>query len=123
MSLSSFVIVILPNGKRPLQCPTILQQQWRINWYKKTVFLRFGFLVQIYSDQGRKFENDLFKAMCDLLCVEETRTVPYNPKSDGMIEGFNSTLAAMLSMFVNANQKDWDDSPTLCYDSLSGYSA
>ena len=72
------------------------------------VFLRFGFPAQIHSDQGREFESDLFKAMCDLLGIEKTRTVIYNPKSDGMTERFNRTLVAMLSMFVNANQKDWD---------------
>ena len=41
--------------------------------------------------------------------IEKTRTVSYNPKSDGLIERFNRTLAAMLAMFVDANQKDWDD--------------
>ena len=73
------------------------------------VFLRFGFPTQLHSDQGREFESDLFQAMCSLLGIEKTRTVSYNPKSDGLIERFNRTLAAMLAMFVDANQKDWDD--------------
>ena len=73
------------------------------------VFLRFGVPAQLHSDQGRNFESDLFKAICDLFGVEKTRTVPYNPKSDGMIERFNRTLATMLSMFVDENKTDWDD--------------
>ena len=73
------------------------------------VFLRFGFAAQIHTSKGGEFESDLFTAMCDLLGIEKTRTVPNNPNSDGMIERFNSTLAAMLSMFFSANQKDWDD--------------
>ena len=48
------------------------------------VFLRFGFPVQIHSDSGREFESDLFRSICDLLGVEKTRTVPYNPKSNPM---------------------------------------
>ena len=73
------------------------------------VFLKLGVPAQLHTDQGRNFESDLFKAICDLLGVEKTRTVPYNPKSDGMIERFNRTLATMLSMFVDENKTDWDD--------------
>ena len=50
------------------------------------VFLRFGFPTQLHSDQGREFEKDLFQAVCSLLGIEKTRTVSYNPKSDGLIE-------------------------------------
>ena len=35
------------------------------------VFLRFGFPVQIHSDQGREFESDLFRSICDLLGLEK----------------------------------------------------
>ena len=73
------------------------------------VFLRFGFPSQIHTDQGPEFESHLFKEMCKLLGIEKSRTCPYNPKSDGLIERFNRTLITMLSMFVDKNQKDWDD--------------
>ena len=73
------------------------------------VFLKLGVPAQLHTDQGRNFESDPFKAICDLLGVEKTRTVPYNPKSDGMIEKFNCTLATMLSMFVDEHKTDWDD--------------
>ena len=73
------------------------------------VFLRFGFPYQIHSDQGPEFQSHLFKEMCTLLGIEKTRTCPYNPKSDGMIERFNRTLITMLSLFVDQNKKDWDD--------------
>jgi len=46
--------------------------------------------------------------MCQLLDIEKTRTTPYNPKSDGMVERFNKTLATMLSSFVNDNHTNWD---------------
>ena len=73
------------------------------------VFLRFKAPSQIHTDQGRQFTSDLFKAICNLLGVEKTRTCPYNPKSDGLVERFNRTLISMLSTFVNENRKDWDD--------------
>ena len=73
------------------------------------VFLRFGFPSQIHTDQGSEFESHLFKEMCKRFGIEKSRTCPYNPKSDGLIERFNCTLITMLSMFVDKNQKDWDD--------------
>ena len=73
------------------------------------VFLRLGFPAQLHSDQGREFESQLFKGMCSLLDIDKTRTCPYNPKSDGMIERYNRSLLTMLSLFVNENHDDWDE--------------
>lgn len=70
---------------------------------------RFGVPSVLHSDQGPEFESRLFKQMCSLLGIEKTRTVPYNPKSDGMIERHNRTIQQMLAMFVNENRNDWDD--------------
>ena len=53
---------------------------------------RFGVMQQLHSDQGREFESDLFQKICRLLDIDKTRTVPYNPKSDGLVERFNRTL-------------------------------
>ena len=47
--------------------------------------------------------------MCKLLQVRKTRTVPYNPKSDGMIERANRTVIQMLTTLVNEARNDWDD--------------
>ena len=65
-------------------------------------------MLYTYSDQGRQFESNLFKEMCILLGKEKTRTTPYHPKSDGMVERFNRTLETMLSAYVSDHQRDWD---------------
>ena len=65
------------------------------------IILRFGMPLVIHSDQGREFENGLMKSLCALLGCTKTRTAPYHPESDGMIERFNRTCLVMLSMFVN----------------------
>ena len=46
--------------------------------------------------------------MCNLLDVHKTRTTPFRPLSDGFVEHFNRTLEAMLSLYVDENQNDWD---------------
>ena len=62
----------------------------------------------IHSDQGREFENGLMKSLMKLGCTK-TRTAPYHPESDGMIERFNRTCLMMLSMFVNDRQDNWHE--------------
>ncbi|MCG8044654.1 MAG: DDE-type integrase/transposase/recombinase, partial [Candidatus Thiodiazotropha endolucinida] len=73
------------------------------------VISRFGIPDQIHSDQGRQFESNLFKELCKLLQINKTRTTPYHPQSDGMVERFNMTLVTMLSAFVDDHRTDWDE--------------
>ena len=70
---------------------------------------RYGVPRIIHSDQGHDFESHLFTEMCRLLKIEKTKTCPYRPQSDGMIERFNRTVAQMLAIFVKGNRKTWDE--------------
>ena len=72
-------------------------------------FCFFGTPRQLHSDQGRQFESQLFQEICKLLGINKTRTTPYRPQSDGMVERFNRTIQQMLKHFVNNNRNDWDD--------------
>ena len=52
--------------------------------------------------------NPGIKGICELLQVRKTRTTPYHPQSDGMVERFNRTLLNLLSLSVSENERDWD---------------
>lgn len=71
---------------------------------------RFGVPLEMHSDQGSNFESNLFKEMCHLLGINKTRTTPYDPKSDGMIERFNRTLINIIAIMLDEDdkQKTWD---------------
>ena len=73
------------------------------------IILRLGMPLVIHSDQGREFENGLMKSLCTLLGCVKTRTAPYHPESDGMVERFNRTCLMMLSMFVNDRRDNWHE--------------
>ena len=55
---------------------------------------RFGVHLKLQLDQGRNFESNVFKEMCDLLGIKKNHTTPLHPQSDGMIERMNPTLEA-----------------------------
>lgn len=69
---------------------------------------RYGVPIELHSDQGRNFESEVFRNVCELLGTRKTRTTPSHPQSDGMVERFNATLEKNLRMFVNDHQTDWD---------------
>ncbi|MCW4335043.1 MAG: RNase H-like domain-containing protein [Candidatus Thiodiazotropha endolucinida] len=70
---------------------------------------RFGLCRQLLTDQGRQFESILFKEICDLLDIDKKRCTSFHPQTNGIQERFNRTIEDMLSKYVSANQKDWDD--------------
>lgn len=70
---------------------------------------RFGVMQYLHTDQGREFESKVFQALCSLLGIKKTRTTPYHPQSDGLVERNNRTIKDMLSKVVNENHDDWDE--------------
>ena len=64
------------------------------------IFLRFSAPEQLHFDQGRQFESQLITEVCKLLNINKTRTTPYHPQCDGLVERFNRTLLNMLPKII-----------------------
>ena len=60
--------------------------------------LKFGFPKRIHHDQGRKFNNNLFRRLHKLSGIAASQTTPYHPMGDGQTEGMNQTIINMLKM-------------------------
>ena len=73
------------------------------------LFLRFSPPEQLHSDQGRQFEAQVLAEVCRLLNIKKTRTTPYHPQSDGLVERFNRTLLSMLSTMVGTHHDTWEE--------------
>ena len=72
------------------------------------VLLKYGIPQKIHSDQGTQFESALFRSLCSLLGIEKTRTSPYHPQCDGLVERANRTIQEMLTAYAADTKDDWD---------------
>ena len=78
------------------------------------VFSRFGIPHELHSDQGRNFESNVIKLVCQRFDINKTRTTPYHPQSDGLVERFNRSLLDGLSKVLEKENR-WDTLvPLIC---------
>lgn len=75
----------------------------------KDFLAHFGVPLELHREQGRNFDGELMKRLAELMGWAKTRTTPYHPSSNGLVERFNRTLLQMMRCFVSQNQDDWDE--------------
>ncbi|GFW17348.1 transposon Tf2-11 polyprotein [Trichonephila clavipes] len=75
----------------------------------KEIVLRHGAPRVIITDRGAVFRSRLVSSLVDLCNIDHRFTTAYHPQTNGLTERFNKTLADMLSMYVDVEQKNWDE--------------
>ena len=61
-----------------------------------------------YGPRTKFSECYISTNICNLFGAKTTRSTPYHPSSNGLIERFNGTLAKMLRCFTADNPTQWD---------------
>ena len=89
----------LPHQGTELMAKTLINQ----------FFTRFGYPLDLISDQGSNFDSILFKEICKMLQIHKKRTTAYRPSSNGQAERVNRGLLAAIRCYVDKHQKDWDE--------------
>ena len=73
------------------------------------IFCYFGLPEQLHSDQGVQFESHLMDELCQLWGIEKTRTTPYHPQGNGVVERGNRKLGdALRTLLLNRGSDEWD---------------
>ncbi|GFS58529.1 hypothetical protein TNCV_111471 [Trichonephila clavipes] len=80
------------------------------------IVLRHGAPRVTITDRGAVFRSRLVSSLVDLCNIDHRFTTAYHPQTNGLTERFNKTLADMLSMYVDVEQKNWDAFVTFAYN-------
>ena len=72
------------------------------------IILKHGAPRTIISDRGKAFQSKLIKQIVQLWGTIHNSTSSYHPQTNGLTERLNKTLADMLSMYVDVDQRNWD---------------
>ncbi len=70
------------------------------------IFSVFGIPKYLHSWSRNKLKSTLLKKTCIAFGITKTRTTPYHPKGDGMVERSNRSSIQMLRSF--SNKSDWE---------------
>ncbi|UYV83583.1 hypothetical protein LAZ67_23001537 [Cordylochernes scorpioides] len=72
------------------------------------VILKHGAPREIITDRGRAFMSQMVKEVTSRCKISHLFTTAYHPQTNGLTERLNKTLGDMLSMYVDAEQRDCD---------------
>ena len=72
------------------------------------VFTRYGLPIEIVSDQGVHFINEVIEFLLEEFMVIHRRSAPYHPQANGQAESTNKMLCTALTKVVEGTRTDWD---------------
>ena len=75
----------------------------------ENIFTRYGLPLEIVSDQGVHFMNEVIEFLLVKFMVTHKRSTPYHPQSNGLAESTNKTLCTELTKVNGGSRLDWAD--------------
>ena len=76
---------------------------------ERHVFCYFGVPERIHTDKGAAFESALMRELCKVWGVNKSRTTPWHPEGNGVVERGNKDLGNALRTFLlTRDETDWD---------------
>jgi len=71
------------------------------------VILEHSLPSQILTDRGTNLIAGAMQEICESLNIEQIKTSPYHPQTNGLVKKFNGTLGNMLSAYANQKPSTW----------------
>ena len=93
----TFILAAIPNKEATTIARTLVDR----------VFPVFGVPELLHSDMGKEFENQFVKELQTVFGDKKTRTTPYRPQRNSVLERVHSTMHNMLAMYCDVAHDDW----------------
>ena len=87
---------------------SITQQNVK-NFVWKNIMCRFGVPRVLVSDNGRQFDNALFKDFCEHFGIQNHYSSPAYPQANGQAEVANRSLLKIIKTRLEGTKGVWPD--------------
>ncbi|WP_165309819.1 DDE-type integrase/transposase/recombinase, partial [Enterobacter cloacae complex sp. 4DZ3-17B2] len=79
-----------------------------VTFLYKYVFTRYGLPIEIVSDRGPHFLNEVIEYLLNEFMVIHNKAAPYHPQANGQSEHTNKILSSVLTKVVSSGRTDWE---------------
>ena len=77
--------------------------------YKDHWVCRFGAPLQVVSDNGTEFLNEVMARYMEFVGTEHVTTTPYHPQTNGKCERINPSIKEYLRSYIDWRKGDWSE--------------
>ena len=103
------LVAICHYTKYMVAAPTKDQKSVTVaNFIIDHIITKFGFPVNIITDNGKYFVSNFLKKFHEINEVNQITTIPWHPESNGIVERVIRTLKSMLRVYSEL-EKNWDE--------------
>ncbi|GJX78757.1 reverse transcriptase domain-containing protein [Tanacetum coccineum] len=71
------------------------------------IFYRFGLPGEIFSNNGKQFQDNPFKDWCEKLCIRQHFASVKHPQTNGLVERANRSLGEGIKARLEERSKNW----------------
>ena len=78
------------------------------NFLYQEVFTCYGLPIEIVSDRGTHFLNEVIEHLLDEFMVIHNKSAPYHPQANEQAESSNKTLCTVITKLVRTSRINWE---------------